>query len=97
MGEVSDWTRDTRLVRAFRPSPDGGGFGPGAWDGGGGFGPGVWPATVPAAAQVLELGEWGIRPARWADLEIVRSWRDFLNDPGLYLRYLLAGGDVGDL
>jgi predicted ATPase len=46
-------------------------------------------ASVPGA-HILELGEWGIRPARWEDLEIVHSWRDFLNDPGLYLRYLLA-------
>jgi predicted ATPase len=46
-------------------------------------------ASVPGA-HVLELGEWGIREARWADLEIVHSWRDFLNDPAQYLRYLLA-------
>ena len=41
-------------------------------------------------AHLLELGDWGIRPVSWADLEIVHSWRDFLNDPALYLRYLLA-------
>jgi predicted ATPase len=46
-------------------------------------------AATPGA-HILELGEWGIRPARWADLGIVHSWRDFLNDPELYLRYLLA-------
>jgi predicted ATPase len=46
-------------------------------------------ASVPGAA-ILELGDWGFRPARWPDLEIVRSWRDFLSDPGMYLRYLLA-------
>jgi predicted ATPase len=45
-------------------------------------------AAVPGA-HILELGEWGIRPARWADLEVVASWRDFLDDPQLYLRYLL--------
>ena len=49
-------------------------------------------AAVPGA-HVLELGEWGIREARWADLEIVHSWRDFLNDPTHYLRYLLAADD----
>jgi predicted ATPase len=53
-------------------------------------------AAVPGA-RVLELGEWGIRPSRWEDLEIVHSWRGFLNEPELYLRYLLAGGDVDDL
>jgi predicted ATPase len=58
-------------------------------------------ASVPGA-RILELGDWGIRPARWDDLEIVRSWRDFLNDPSLHLRYLLTdeelprlGGEAG--
>jgi predicted ATPase len=46
-------------------------------------------AAVPGA-RILELGDWGIRPARWDDLEIVHSWRDFLIDPSLHLRYLLA-------
>jgi predicted ATPase len=46
-------------------------------------------AAVPGA-HVLELGDWGIRRAQWTDLEIVHSWRGFLNDPTRYLRYLLA-------
>jgi predicted ATPase len=46
-------------------------------------------AAVPGAT-ILELGDWGIRPARWDDLEIVHSWRDFLTDPTLHLRYLLT-------
>ena len=46
-------------------------------------------AAVPGA-RVLELGDWGIRRAEWAELEIVQSWRDFLNDPTHYLRYLLS-------
>jgi predicted ATPase len=45
-------------------------------------------AAVPGA-HILELGEWGMRPARWADLDVVASWRGFLEDPELYLRYLL--------
>jgi predicted ATPase len=49
-------------------------------------------AAVPGA-HVLELGDWGIRKARWTDLEIVQSWRGFLNDPAQYLRYLLADDD----
>jgi predicted ATPase len=53
-------------------------------------------ASVPGA-RLMELGAWGMRPVRWEDLEIVHSWRDFLNDPELYLRYLLAGGEVEDL
>jgi predicted ATPase len=46
-------------------------------------------AAVPGA-RVLELGDWGIRPAEWADLEIVHSWRGFLNDPTQFLRHLLS-------
>jgi predicted ATPase len=45
-------------------------------------------AAVPGA-HILELGEWGMRAAQWADLDLVASWRDFLEDPELYLRYLL--------
>jgi predicted ATPase len=45
-------------------------------------------AAVPGA-NILELGEWGMRPARWADLDVVASWRGFLEDPQMYLRYLL--------
>jgi predicted ATPase len=46
-------------------------------------------AAVPGAT-ILELGDWGIRPASWADLEIVQSWQLFLGNPSRFLRYLLA-------
>ena len=46
-------------------------------------------SAVPGA-HILELGEWGIRAARWEALEIVESWRTFLGNPSRYLRYLLA-------
>ncbi|PZE86586.1 AAA family ATPase [Curtobacterium sp. MCBD17_032] len=39
-------------------------------------------------ATVLEVGEWGIRRSDWADLELVRNQRAFLQDPGRYLRHL---------
>jgi predicted ATPase len=45
-------------------------------------------AAVPGAT-ILELGEWGIRPSGWADLDLVMSWRQFLTDPDSYFRYLL--------
>ena len=41
-------------------------------------------------ARILELGEWGMRPASWEDLEIVQSWRMFLGNPRRFLRYLLS-------
>jgi predicted ATPase len=41
-------------------------------------------------ATVLEVGEWGIRLAHsYDDVELVRSWRDFLAAPGRYLRHLV--------
>jgi predicted ATPase len=45
-------------------------------------------AAVPGA-HILELGDWGIRPARWDELDIVTAWRRFMAEPQSYLRYLL--------
>ena len=45
-------------------------------------------AALPGA-KILEVGEWGIRPAEWDDLEIVNHWRSFLGSPERYLRHLL--------
>lgn len=45
-------------------------------------------AALPGATTI-ELGEWGMRPAAWEDLDIVHSWRDFLTAPGRWLRHLL--------
>lgn len=46
-------------------------------------------AALPGA-QILEVGDWGIRPAAWNDLELVNHWRSFLDSPERYLRHLLA-------
>ncbi len=46
-------------------------------------------AAVPGA-RILELGDWGIRPARWQELGLVSDWRAFLGEPGAYFRHLLA-------
>ncbi|WP_047521218.1 AAA family ATPase [Microbacterium sp. ZOR0019] len=45
-------------------------------------------AALPGA-KILEVGEWGVRPADWDDLEIVDHWRSFLDHPTRYLRHLL--------
>jgi predicted ATPase len=45
-------------------------------------------ASVPGA-RILELGPWGIRPARWDELELVATWRQFLGHPESFLRHLL--------
>jgi predicted ATPase len=46
-------------------------------------------AAVPGAT-ILEIGDWGIRRARWAELHLVQAWRRFLDEPASYFRYLLA-------
>ena len=46
-------------------------------------------AAVPGA-RILELGDWGIRPAHWPELGLVSDWRAFLGEPGAYFRHLLA-------
>jgi predicted ATPase len=46
-------------------------------------------AAVPGAT-ILELGDWGIRPARWDELHLVAAWRQFMTEPASYLRRLLA-------
>jgi predicted ATPase len=45
-------------------------------------------AAIPGAT-LLELGDWGIRPATWASLELTGHWREFLADPQQYFRHLL--------
>jgi predicted ATPase len=41
-------------------------------------------------ATLLEVGEWGIRRVEsYDEVELVRSWRDFLAAPGRYLRHLI--------
>jgi predicted ATPase len=45
--------------------------------------------ALPGAA-LLELGEWGIRPAAYDDLDVVQSWRAVLDGPEAFLRHLLG-------
>lgn len=45
-------------------------------------------ASLPDAT-LLELGEWGMRPASYDDLELVRNWRSYLDEPQRWLRQLL--------
>ena len=45
-------------------------------------------ATTPGAT-ILEIGDWGLRETRWTDLELVQNWRDFLDDPNLFLRHVI--------
>lgn len=46
-------------------------------------------AAIPGAA-LFELGGWGIRPARWDDLDLILAWRQFMTDPAAFFRRLLT-------
>jgi predicted ATPase len=46
-------------------------------------------SAVPGAS-ILELGDWGMRPARWEELHLVGGWRRFMAEPASYFRHLLA-------
>jgi predicted ATPase len=39
-------------------------------------------------ARVLELGDDGAAPRRWAELDLVQDWRDFMAAPERWLRHL---------
>lgn len=45
-------------------------------------------AAMPGAT-ILEVGEWGLRKTTWEELELVRHWRSYLEDPRRYLRHIL--------
>ncbi|SFE16820.1 Predicted ATPase [Blastococcus tunisiensis] len=44
-------------------------------------------AALPGA-RILEVGDWGLREAEWSALELVASWRQFLDGPQAFLRHL---------
>jgi predicted ATPase len=39
-------------------------------------------------ADLVEVGEWGLRPSTYDDLDLVRNWRAFLDAPDCFLRHL---------
>lgn len=45
-------------------------------------------ASIPGAT-IVELGDHGLRPASWADLEVVDHYRRFLQAPQSYLRHVV--------
>ena len=50
-----------------------------------------WPLLMSLpGATLFEVGDWGIRRVEfYDDVELVQSWRAFLEAPGRYLRHLL--------
>ncbi len=47
--------------------------------------------TALPGAEIVEVGEHGMRRVEWAELGLVDHWRRYLNDPRAYLRHVLAG------
>ena len=45
-------------------------------------------AALPGA-NILEVGEWGVRRAAYEDLELVGHWKSYLAEPMRYLRHVL--------
>lgn len=45
-------------------------------------------AAMPGA-NVLEVGEWGLRQANWEDLELVKHQKAYLENPMRYLRHVI--------
>ncbi|MDN4639900.1 ATP-binding cassette domain-containing protein [Agreia sp. PsM10] len=39
-------------------------------------------------ADIQEVGEWGLRRSEWADLDLVRNLKLFLDAPGRFLRHV---------
>jgi predicted ATPase len=64
--------------------------------------PGLWVLDEPESAlsfqgclaliglmeHILEVGPWGLRETAWRDLDLVRTWRSFLESPERFLRHL---------
>lgn len=46
-------------------------------------------ASMPGA-NILEIGDWGIRESTWDELELVKHWKAYLDAPMRYLRHTLA-------
>lgn len=44
-------------------------------------------AALPGA-EILEVGDWGVRRTAWEDLALVDHWRRFLSAPAAYLRHV---------
>lgn len=44
-------------------------------------------ASLPGA-DIYEVGPWGLRSNSWEELELVRSWRSFLDAPQRFLKYI---------
>lgn len=47
--------------------------------------------TALPGAEIVEVGEHGMRRVQWSELGLVDHWRRYLSDPRAYLRHVLTG------
>ncbi|MFF4697993.1 AAA family ATPase [Streptomyces chattanoogensis] len=47
--------------------------------------------TALPGAEIVEVGEHGMRSVEWAELGLVDHWRRYMADPRAYLRHVLTG------
>ncbi|MES5816481.1 AAA family ATPase [Streptomyces sp. RG80] len=47
--------------------------------------------TALPGAEIIEVGEHGMRTVEWPELELVEHWRRYLDDPRAYLRHIVGG------
>ncbi len=45
--------------------------------------------TALPGADIVEVGDHGLRHTAWQDLALVDHWRRYLADPAAYLRHVL--------
>ncbi|MFC7309984.1 AAA family ATPase [Streptomyces monticola] len=45
--------------------------------------------TALPGADIVEVGDHGLRRVRWEELELVDHWRRYLSDPAAYLRHIV--------
>jgi predicted ATPase len=45
--------------------------------------------TATPGAEIVELGEHGLRRVAWPDLDLVDHWRRYLSNPHAYLRHII--------
>ena len=52
--------------------------------------------TALPGAQILELGDHGVRDTSWDDLQLVDHWRRYLAGPAAYLRHVLDRSAIAE-
>jgi predicted ATPase len=52
--------------------------------------PGVSPTSALPGATLWDVGPWGLRLTTFDELELVKHWKAYLDQPMRYLRHVLG-------